>query len=74
MIATTKKKKIANDLIYPHDGFGDAYLTGVFTGSDFEMTTILHVFSTFLWIWDSLFLRWLDLIDWIEYLMGPRIT
>lgn len=42
-----EKKKIANDLIYPHDGFGDAYLTGVFTGSDFEMTTILHVFSTF---------------------------
>jgi hypothetical protein len=47
MIATTKRKKIVNDLICPHDGFGNAYLTGVFTGSDFEMTTILHVFQLF---------------------------
>lgn len=61
MIATTKKKKIANDLIYPHDGSGDAYLTGVFTGSDIEMTTILHVFSTFCGYGIGLFLRWLGL-------------
>lgn len=47
MIATTKKKKTANDLIYPYYGFGDAYLAGVFTGSEFEMATILHVFVTF---------------------------
>jgi hypothetical protein len=31
-----EKETIANDLIYPHYGFGDAYLTGVFTGSDLK--------------------------------------
>ena len=64
MIATTKKRKIVNDLIYPHYGFGDAFLTGVFTGRNFEITTILHVSSIFCGYGIGLFSRW-AYIDWI---------
>jgi hypothetical protein len=47
-----EKEMIANDLIYPNYGFGDAYLTGVFTGSDFEMTCTSSCVFYFLWIWE----------------------
>lgn len=55
-----ENKEIANDLIYPRYGLGDAYLTGVFTGSDFELT-ILHVSFTFCAYGNGLFSRLLGL-------------
>lgn len=56
-----EKETIANDLIYPHYGFGDAYLTGVLTGSDFEMITLFHVSFTLCGYGIGLFSRWLGL-------------